>query len=290
MKKVILMRGLPGSGKSTYAKQLVNDNPGMYKRVNRDDLRTMFDNDSTSNSNEKFIKQVRDMLIVKALQDGKHVIVDDTNLSETNETRIKQLVHQFNKEHNDSVVVEVKQIDATLDECLERDAKREKPVGSKVIKQMHRQFFARTTDYVAQDESLPKALMCDLDGTLAILSKRGPFDENLCESDDLNKPVANVIYTYAKLGYKILLLSGRRDSAQVQTENWLKAQNIPYEVLLMRHANDARKDAIIKRELFDQHVAGKYFVEFVLDDRDQVVDMWRTELGLPCFQVNYGNF
>jgi hypothetical protein len=132
--------------------------------------------------------------------------------------------------------------------------------------------------------------MCDLDGTLAILSKRGPFDENLCESDDLNKPVANVIYTYAKLGYKILLLSGRRDSAQVQTENWLKAQNIPYEVLLMRHANDARKDAIIKRELFDQHVAGKYFVEFVLDDRDQVVDMWRTELGLPCFQVNYGNF
>lgn len=284
------MRGLPGSGKSTYAKQLVNDNPGMYKRINRDDLRTMFDNGSTSNSNEKFIKQVRDMLIVKALQDGKHVIVDDTNLSETNETRIKQLVHQFNKEHNDSVVVEVKQIDATLDECLERDAKREKPVGSKVIKQMHRQFFARATDYVAQDESLPKALMCDLDGTLAILSKRGPFDEHLCESDDLNKPVANVIHTYAKLGYKILLLSGRRDSAQVPTENWLKAHNIPYEVLLMRRANDARKDAIIKRELFDQHVAGKYFVEFVLDDRDQVVDMWRIELGLPCFQVNYGNF
>ncbi|UPT67305.1 MAG: AAA family ATPase [Sphingobacteriales bacterium JAD_PAG50586_3] len=269
MKKVILMRGLPGSGKSTYAKQLVDDNPGMYKRINRDDLRAMFDNGITNNSNEKFIKQVRDMLIVKALADGKHVIVDDTNLSETNETRIKQLVHQFNKEHNDSVAVEVKEMETSLEESLARDAKREKPVGDKVIRQMHRQFYARTVDYVQQDESLPKALMCDLDGTLAILGKRGPFDEHLCESDDLNKPVANVLLTYAALGYKILLLSGRRDSSRVQTENWLKTYNIPYEVLLMRAAKDARKDSIVKREIFDQHVAGKYFVEFVLDDRDQ---------------------
>lgn len=290
MKKVILMRGLPGSGKSTYAKQLVDNNPGMYKRINRDDLRAMFDNGTTNKSNEKFIKQVRDMLIVKALEDGKHVIVDDTNLSETNETRIKQLVHQFNKEHNDNVAVEVKEMDTSLEESLERDAKREKPVGDKVIRQMHRQFYARTIHYVQQDESLPKAIMCDLDGTLAILSKRGPFEELLCERDDLNIPVAKVLRNYAGLGYKILLLSGRKDIARQQTTNWLATHKIPYHMLIMRQADDNRKDAIIKRELFDKHIAGKYFTEFVLDDRDQVVDMWRTELGLPCFQVNYGNF
>jgi len=58
----------------------------------------------------------------------------------------------------------------------------------------------------------------------------------------------------------------------------------------MRKANDFRKEAIIRRELFDAEIAGKYFIEFVLDCLNQVVDMWRKELHLPCFQVNYGNF
>jgi hypothetical protein len=58
----------------------------------------------------------------------------------------------------------------------------------------------------------------------------------------------------------------------------------------MRAEKDNRKDSIIKRELFDKHIRDKYHVDFVLDDRDQVVRMWRRELGLTCLQVNYGNF
>lgn len=285
-----MMRGLPGSGKSTYAKQLISDNPGAYKRINRDDLRAMFDNGNTNDGNEKFIKKVRDMLIVKALEEGKHVIVDDTNLSEKNETRVKQLVHEFNKQHNDSVTVEIVEMDTSLEESLLRDSKREKPVGEKVIIQMHRQFYKPELKYLEQNASLPKAIMCDLDGTLAILSKRGPFEELLCEKDDLNTPVANTLINYAKLNYKIILLSGRKDIARQQTTNWLATHKIPYDMLIMRQADDNRKDAIIKRELYDQHIAGKYFIEFVLDDRNQVVDMWRNELGLPCFQVYYGDF
>ena len=57
----------------------------------------------------------------------------------------------------------------------------------------------------------------------------------------------------------------------------------------MRAAGDNRKDAIVKRELYQRAVAGVYSIAFVLDDRNQVVDMWRKDLGLPCFQVNYGN-
>lgn len=45
-----------------------------------------------------------------------------------------------------------------------------------------------------------------------------------------------------------------------------------------------------KKELFEAHIARKFYIEFVLDDRDQVVDLWRNELGLTCFQVNYGDF
>jgi len=58
----------------------------------------------------------------------------------------------------------------------------------------------------------------------------------------------------------------------------------------MRKEDDMRKDAIIKRELFDNFIEGKYQIEFVLDDRNQVVDLWRNELKLSCFQVYYGDF
>lgn len=290
MRKVILMRGLPGSGKSTYAKNLVSENPNMYKRINRDDLRMMFDNGTTSDGNEKFVKKVRDILIMKALEEGKHVIVDDTNLSEKNETRIRQLVGEYNKANNADVQVEIKEMDTPLDECLARDAAREKPVGAKVIKTMHRQFFHKDPEYKNQDETLPKAILCDLDGTLCLLNGRSPYDATNCQNDLPNKPVLSTLNNYAKLGYKIILLSGRQDSAREATESWLKKYEVPYEVLLMRKAKDMRKDSIIKREIFDNEIANKYFIEFALDDRDQVVDMWRNDLGLACFQVFYGDF
>jgi hypothetical protein len=58
----------------------------------------------------------------------------------------------------------------------------------------------------------------------------------------------------------------------------------------MRTVGDVRRDSIVKKELFETHVANRYFIQMVIDDRDQVVDLWRLELGLPCVQVNYGDF
>ena len=57
----------------------------------------------------------------------------------------------------------------------------------------------------------------------------------------------------------------------------------------MRKTGDFRKDSIVKKELFDENVRGKYNIEFVLDDRNQVVEMWRS-IGLVCLQVADGNF
>lgn len=284
-----MMRGLPGSGKSTYAKQLVAEAPNTYKRINRDDLRAMFDNGHRTQGNEKFVKKVRDVLIIKALEEGKHVIVDDTNLSSTNETRVRQLVQEFNKAHNDTVQVEVMEINTSLQECIARDAKRAKPVGAKVIRDMHRQFYA-LKNIVEQDATLPKAIICDLDGTLALMNGRNPFDAALCEADLLNVPVAKVLKTFQNLGYQTLLLSGRKEEHKPQTINWLAANNITYDLLELRKTEDNRADTIVKKELFEAHIVGKFYIEFVLDDRDQVVDLWRNELGLTCFQVNYGDF
>lgn len=290
MRKVILMKGLPGSGKSTLAKKIIAENPETYKRINRDDLRAMFDNGITSQSNEKFVKKVRDLLIVKSLEEGKSIIIDDTNLSDTNLKRVSQLVNEYNTKFNEKVEVEVIEVNTDLAVCIERDALREKPVGEKVIKKMHRQFFKDSPEYCDQNPELPKAIICDLDGTLALMNGRNPFDASKCDEDEINNPVANVLRNYKKLGYEILLVSGREDRYKDPTLRFLEKHQIEYDELIMRKTQDSRKDSIIKTEIYNEFIKDKYFVEFVLDDRNQVVDTWRNDLKLPCFQVYYGDF
>jgi hypothetical protein len=57
----------------------------------------------------------------------------------------------------------------------------------------------------------------------------------------------------------------------------------------MHAAADMRKDSVVKQELFERFVRDKYNISFILDDRQQVVDMWRG-LGLTVFQVAEGDF
>ena len=296
MKEVLILRGLPASGKSTYAKKLVKKNPGMYKRINRDDMREMLDSYHFSKSNEKFVKKMRDWLIVEALRDGKHVIVDDTNLSQKNFKRITDLVNGYKKQTGQQVKVEIKEFTIDLEEAIARDANREKSVGRRQIEKLHRQFYSpdgkngRGPYYLQQNKDLPKAIICDIDGTLAIIEGRSPFDAILCEQDALNEPIADIVKEEFAKGTRIFLFTGRMDSCKTQTENWLKKWEIPYHQLVMRKHNDVRKDAIVKKEFFDTHIKDKFFIKFVLDDRNQVVDMWRLEIGLPCLQVNFGDF
>jgi len=296
MKQVIILRGLPASGKSTYAKDLVKANPGMYKRINRDDMREMLDGYQFSKSNEKFVKKLRDWLIVEALRDGKHVIVDDTNLSQKNINRINDLVNGYKKQTGHQVNVAIKEFTIELQEAVERDAKRARPVGRKQIEKLHRQFYApddkkgRGPYYMEQDKTLAKAIICDIDGTLAIIEGRSPFDATLCEQDALNEPIANIVKDEYAKGTHIFLFTGRKDSTKTQTLNWLKKFEIPFHEIVMRQHEDNRKDSIVKTEFFDAHIKDKFFVKYVLDDRNQVVDMWRLDIGLPCLQVNYGDF
>lgn len=293
MKKLLILRGLPASGKSTFAKKLLTENPHVWKRLNKDELRAMLDNSVHSNPNEKFVERVRDFMLVEALKEGKHVVIDDTNLSDRPIERITQVVQKYMKDSGDKVHIEIKGFDTSLEECLERDEKREKKVGRDVIMKMYKQHILkdeRGPHYQEQDDTLPPAILCDLDGTLAILHDRGPFDAKRCETDLLNIPVAEIVKTYHEKGVKIILMSGREDNARSQTMNWLSYNKIPYNVLYMRTSGDNRKDAVVKKELYEKHVKGQFYVQFVLDDRNQVVDLWRLDLGLPCLQVNYGDF
>lgn len=138
----------------------------------------------------------------------------------------------------------------------------------------------------------PDCILVDLDGTLALFEgRRSPYDASRCdEIDEPNPAVLSVVQMCDDKRIAVILMSGRDSKFRPQTVRWLEKHSIPYHALHMRVENDRRKDSLVKRDLFNENVANKYNVLFVLDDRNQVVELWRKEFGLHCFQVNYGDF
>jgi len=160
----------------------------------------------------------------------------------------------------------------------------------------------------------------DLDGTLADIEIRrkksikpnGKMDWDIFFHPDniqYDKPIpaiVNLIQTYDKLGYKIVIFSGRNDRSWKETKDWLKTHNIPHDLLVMRPdkfksksfpvadgnpaTSDMRymPDEILKKKMLDTFVDIDD-VLFVVDDRQKVVDMWR-DLGLVVLQPAPGNF
>ena len=90
-------------------------------------------------------------------------------------------------------------------------------------------------------------------------------------------------------GYKILFVSGREDTCEDVTREWLRLNCPPYLFLHMRKAKDFREDSVVKREIYENLIEPFFDVVLVFDDRNQVVDMWR-EIGLKCLQVQEGDF
>ncbi len=141
------------------------------------------------------------------------------------------------------------------------------------------------------ETSRPEAFLVDLDGTLALhRGMRNPYDWQSADNDLPNDAVVKLVRALSRDGFVIVYISGRPESARSLTLSWLERCVGVSGPLLLRADGDQRRDTVVKRELFDLHIALAFAVVGVLDDRQQVVDMWRTELGLPCFQVAPGNF
>ncbi len=283
MKKVIILRGLPASGKSTYATDLLKREKGRWVRVNKDLLREMAHASEHSRSHEKFILQLRDHIILQALDNGKHVIVDDTNLNPIHIKHITQLVQgQAQVEVNDSF------LQVPVEDCIRRDLQRPRSVGEAVIRQMYNQFLRASVQSPQPNPDLPDAIIVDMDGTLALMGDRSPYDVQKCDQDLPNPPVLDTIKRW-QADTPIIVVSGRTDDGYEKTAAWLKQQGVEYQALYLRKLGDQRKDAIVKAEIYQEHIVGCYNIRFVLDDRQQVVDMWRN-FGLTVFQVAEGEF
>jgi len=139
---------------------------------------------------------------------------------------------------------------------------------------------------------MTKAIICDLDGTLALLGDRDPFNPTTIANDELNNAIANILEVYAHqtlFKVQIFFLTGRFEKYREQTDEWLQKHGIDNYKLFMRKDGDFRKDIVYKKEIYQKQIQNKFEVLFVLEDRDQTVKMWR-ELGLTCLQVAYGAF
>ena len=145
-----------------------------------------------------------------------------------------------------------------------------------------------------------RAVAIDLDGTLCNVShrvhyvKQNPPDWtsffDACVNDTPNPAVAALVRMAHDARYTILFVSGRPETHRRQTETWLERHELAlHDRLLMRPEGDYRADDVVKRELYEQYIAGRYDILFVVDDRASVVAMWRS-LGLTCLQVAEGNF
>jgi len=326
MIKVEMLVGIPGSGKSTYAKQVVAKDPSNWARINNDDLRAMLNGSVWTSEYEKMITDARNYLIRDALKRGKNVIIDNLNINRRHFDDVCKIAKSVNAD----IQVYEKAFYIELEDAMERNSKREgaarvpddvvkkwwKEAGGKQFKfykprveifKEQRGNLNNTVEAPAYIQGLPEAVLCDLDGTLALIHDRSPYDAKDCDLKDLpNIPVIETILAHHNAGREIIFCSGREDKYRPETIRFIEkycrnvcSHNdcdnvgvdlgvIPYK-LHMRKTDDFRKDAIIKEEIYKEHIEGKYNVLMVLDDRDQVVEFWRSK-GLTCFQVAPGNF
>ena len=307
MQKVIVLVGIPASSKSTWAKLEVSKNPNIV-RVNRDDIRVMTFNYVFSEDNEKLVVSIRDHVIKQALKKGRDVIVDDCNINRRNFKDICTLV----KSSNIDCMVMEKSFYVELDEAIARNNRREGHacVPENVVRDMWKksggkqhQFYKPRVEIfnknvhnssvmpaLVQDSSKPKAIVCDIDGTLSILGDRSPYDAAKSDEVDLpNIPVVETVRLYYEAGYKIIFCSGREDKFEDVTKRFIEKclPGVEYQ-LLMRKTGDFRGDDIVKEQIFNNNIRDNYNILMVMDDRSRVVCKWR-EIGLTCLQVAPGD-
>lgn len=310
-KKMLVLIGLPASGKSTFALKLIKENTN-FVRISRDDLRMSLFGTEHNPSVEGFITSVQDSLIKNALHKGKSVVIDNCNIRQQYRNDLFKIAESIRDVTYEEII-----FNSSVEECIERNNKRERKVSVEAIIKFAKDGrntiwgnykpikveIPKKVDHnmqLIQDEKLPKAIMCDLDGTLAFMNGRNPYDASTCDQDIPNIPVLKTLKLFVSGGYKIIFCSGREDKYREPTIRFIERyfswwsedefRLVPchYE-LFMRKTGDSRKDSIVKEEIFNSEICDKYNVLFVLDDRNQVVEKWR-EIGLTCFQVAPGDF
>lgn len=296
--------GASSSGKSTFAEAMVKTSQGKTININRDDTRrSLFQIKSWKGYNfgkdrENLVTEVNKSKILAAYNAEKNVVISDTNLNVHLRTALVDSLEKLGYE-----VVFV-WFPVPMEELKRRSKDRggwavNDDVLVRMVSQFDEQFpnrgkSDRVVEYVEKklytaDPSLPMAVIFDTDGTLAEKNERKPFDWDKVGEDTPRDNVVMLANLLKSQGYQIINVSGRDGVCMSDTADWYKTHGIPNDAHFQRDEGDQRPDSIIKEEIFWRDIAPNYNVCFVVDDRDQVVKMWRG-LGIECWQVQSGDF
>lgn len=295
MSKMILIRGLPGSGKSTFAKELAETENAVI--LSTDDIISANNYYIFSPDYLGLAHTLNQAKAEEYCKRGRNIIIDNTNIT----TREVQPYFDIANKYKYEFELQEMNLEWSwnIDECFKRNRHS---VPLEVIKRMKNRYQSNhkviqnlkvtkqhTIQPVKFEADLPDCIICDIDGTLAELGDRSPYDTAKCESDKLNWAVYIILYKFCydkDNPYTIILMSGREEKFRPETERWLKYHNVPYHRLFMRATGDNRRDSVVKHELFENHVRNVYNPIFVLDDRFQVqLECWKP-LGLWVFNCN----
>lgn len=289
---ITLLVGPPGSGKSSLAKSLIYDD-GDHG------LATVYINQDS---------QGRDHLKLfhEALNAGKNILIDRMNFNKCQ--RDRYLIPAKEKGYTTRIRVLHESYKTCLDRCLARkDHETIKDVES--ARAALSTFFTKyervqdtEADAVTRiwpEGHKPLAAIIDLDGTMCNVDHRlhfvrregkkdwkGFFDN--ISGDTVNAWCADIAATLSETR-KIVYCSGRPDNYREQTQNWLNENGLNLGPLYMRPRNDSRQDNIVKEIILDFELLTRYTPYLMIDDRKQVVDMWRSR-GYICLQCAPGDF
>jgi predicted kinase len=283
--------------------------------VERDDIRYMLFGRYTD-VDEKLVTEVQNDLIDQGLRMQENVFVSDMNLRNQYVTRLWEKAQTYGAAFE---IVDLTNV--PLHTCIKRNEDRIKSgkrgVSHELIKDLHTRFIkgkeyplpftvpdakldkqSTVREPYARNPFLPNAIIVDIDGTLARMVDRGPFDEHFVMNDELIEYVERMVYHAAYAECAIIFMSGRTDACKEDTTKWLMKHldfldpdfMVTWELHMRRSVEDrGRPDDDVKYDLFNAHVRDRFNVLYVIDDRDKVVKMWR-DIGLVCAQVAYGNF
>ena len=282
MPKLIITVGVSASGKSTWA----NSQEG-FAIICRDNIRGVLFPEypngeyKMTNTKESKVSEAASNQWLVALHQGRNVIIADTNLNH----KYRDLWVQRGEDAG--YEVEFKDFPISLEEAWSHDQKRGVySVGRDVISQQYKMW----NEYIGRkrytpNESLTKAIIVDIDGTIASRHNRSPFEWDKVGQDKPRSFIIELIKLYINhyVFDEIVFVSGRDSVCRHETLKWIsKYFNIPiYNItIFMRKEGDQRKDTIVKEEIFWDNISEDYNVLAVFDDRPCVVEMW-YDIGIP---------
>lgn len=305
MSTIIATVGWPSSGKTTWAQSYVSHpaTGGKAVIVSRDDIRAnrfgLTKKGVLTHKDEKLVTEIQVDLARQLTLNGFDVIIADTNL------RRKTLQGWYDRAKLWGCAWDVVEIATPLDVCLERNRQRPpaEQVPESVILDMAKRFpqkswptkaikdkpieeimdLVRITPYV-RNQTFERAVIFDVDGTLAGLCDRDVYDGSKAINDPVHEDVRTALYAYHLAGIPIIILTGRYGKYKGVTVAWLEKNDIPFSEIHTRVDGDDRPDWVVKQEIFDTKVAPYYNVIGVYDDRPQVLRMWHDK-GLTTFRV-----